>query len=169
MRFRAAPRRFGNWHILHVGGEPHTLNSQQCRSMTKKLRMILLAACAGLIGLGASEQLTLPGFGGLVSPAEARIGRPLTPFSVAGVARRTVRAARLVCTIARRKRGWAEFWRALASPLRNDCNSGRSIQLVTFRRVKQWANVHWECANRRRELATAVGRSFLNDINQEME
>ena len=53
--------------------------------------MILLAVTVGLIGLGASEQLTLPGLGGLVSPAEARIGRPLTPFSVAGVARRTVR------------------------------------------------------------------------------
>ncbi|MER8435050.1 hypothetical protein NKH36_09705 [Mesorhizobium sp. M1312] len=38
-----------------------------------------------------NEQGALPGFGGLVSPAEARIGRPLTPFSVTGVARRTVR------------------------------------------------------------------------------
>ena len=53
--------------------------------------MILLAATVGLIGLAASEQLTLPGLAGLVSPAEARVGRPLTPVSVAGVARRTVR------------------------------------------------------------------------------
>ena len=60
-------------------------------TMSRKLRMTLLAAAVGLIGVGASEQLTPPGFGGLVSPAEARIGRPLTPVSVAGVARRTVR------------------------------------------------------------------------------
>jgi hypothetical protein len=60
-------------------------------TMTRKLRMTLFAVTVGLIGLGASEQLTLHGLGGLVSPAEARIGRPLTPVSVAGVARRTVR------------------------------------------------------------------------------
>jgi hypothetical protein len=60
-------------------------------TMTKELRMILVAVTVGLIGLAASEQLTPAGFGGLVSPAEARVGRPLTPVSVAGVARRTVR------------------------------------------------------------------------------
>ncbi len=60
-------------------------------TVTKKLRIMLLAVAVGLIGLEASEQLTLPGFSGLVSTAEARIGRPLTPVSVAGVARRTVR------------------------------------------------------------------------------
>jgi hypothetical protein len=60
-------------------------------TMTRKLRMTLLAITVGLIGLGASEQFAPSGLGGLVSPAEARIGRPLTPVSVAGVARRTVR------------------------------------------------------------------------------
>jgi hypothetical protein len=60
-------------------------------TMTRKLKMILLAGTIGLMGLGASEQLTPHGFGGLVSSAEARVGRPLTPVSVAGVARRTVR------------------------------------------------------------------------------
>jgi hypothetical protein len=60
-------------------------------TMTRKLRMILLAATVGLIGFGASERLTVPGLTGFISPAEARIGRPLTPVSVAGVARRTVR------------------------------------------------------------------------------
>jgi hypothetical protein len=53
--------------------------------------MILLAATVGAVGLGALEQLTPSGLGGLVSPAEARVGRPLTPVSVAGAARRTVR------------------------------------------------------------------------------
>jgi hypothetical protein len=58
---------------------------------SRKLRLTLLAGTIGLVGLGASERLTLPGPKGLISTAEARIGRPLTPISVAGVARRTVR------------------------------------------------------------------------------
>ena len=60
-------------------------------TMTRKLRMILLAGTVGFIGLGASEQFAIPGSCRLVSPAEARVGRPLTPVSVAGVARRTGR------------------------------------------------------------------------------
>lgn len=32
-----------------------------------------------------------PNLLGFITPAEARVGRPLTPVSVAGVARRTVR------------------------------------------------------------------------------
>lgn len=59
--------------------------------MTRKLKTILLAATFGLIGLGASERMIVTGSHGLVSTAEARVGRPLTPVSVAGVARRTVR------------------------------------------------------------------------------
>ena len=58
--------------------------------MTKKLRIILLAGTVGFVGLGARNSSR---FRLLVSsrPAEARVGRPLTPVSVAGVARRTVR------------------------------------------------------------------------------
>jgi hypothetical protein len=37
------------------------------------------------------EQLSIPGAQHLVPTAEARVGRPLTPVSVAGVARRTSR------------------------------------------------------------------------------
>jgi hypothetical protein len=40
-----------------------------------------------------SGQLTLGPTASLVSSAEARIGRPLTPLSYAGVARRTTRRA----------------------------------------------------------------------------
>jgi hypothetical protein len=40
-----------------------------------------------------SGQLTLHPISSLVSSAEARIGRPLTPLSYAGVARRTTRRA----------------------------------------------------------------------------
>jgi hypothetical protein len=35
--------------------------------------------------------LNIPGFSGFFSKAEARTGRPLTPVSVAGAGRRTVR------------------------------------------------------------------------------
>ena len=38
-------------------------------------------------------QLPLDGLSSLVSSAEARVGRPLTPMSYAGVARRTTRRA----------------------------------------------------------------------------
>ncbi len=58
---------------------------------SRKLKIVLLAGAIGLIGLEASEWLTIPGPYGLISTAEARVGRPLTPVSVAGVARRTVR------------------------------------------------------------------------------
>ena len=49
---------------------------------------------AGIIGLGAlelGERLSVPGIHSFVSTAEAVVGRPLTPVSVAGVARRTSR------------------------------------------------------------------------------
>jgi hypothetical protein len=60
-------------------------------TMTGKLKTFLIAATLGLMGLEASEQMAVTGFTGLVSTAEARVGRPLTPVSVAGVARRTAR------------------------------------------------------------------------------
>ena len=42
-------------------------------------------------GSEIGERMSLPGAQHLVPTAEARVGRPLTPVSVAGVARRTVR------------------------------------------------------------------------------
>src|SRR3984885_12199628 len=47
-------------------------------------------ACAALLSFGWSEQ---SGFSLSVEKAEARVGRPLTPVSVAGVARRQNRRA----------------------------------------------------------------------------
>jgi len=46
-----------------------------------------------LIALGseAANEVTATQAFSLISPAEARVGRPLTPVSVAGVARRTTR------------------------------------------------------------------------------
>lgn len=64
--------------------------------MTRAAHRILKVALA--IGIGscvllADEQVSLIGQGSLVTQAEARIGRPLTPMSYAGVARRTTRRA----------------------------------------------------------------------------
>jgi hypothetical protein len=56
--------------------------------MFKRIRVLLLAAVVGTFCLELGEQFSIPGF---VSSAEARVGRPLTPVSVAGVARRTAR------------------------------------------------------------------------------
>ena len=55
--------------------------------------MMLLAAAftAGAAGLFWSGNLTPSAKCGLVTEAQAIIGRPLTPMSYAGVARRTVR------------------------------------------------------------------------------
>ena len=60
-------------------------------NISKKLKIVLLTAAVAFAGMEAGEQLSVPGFHGFATPAEALIGRPLTPFSVAGVARRSVR------------------------------------------------------------------------------
>jgi len=62
-------------------------------TMTKKLRIVLLATAVGFIGAEILDHPVFSGIFGFVSPAEARVGRPLTPVSVAGVARRTSRRA----------------------------------------------------------------------------
>jgi hypothetical protein len=57
----------------------------------KKIRLLLLAAMIGVGGLELGDQLSIPGFHSLIVSAEAVVGRPLTPVSVAGTARRTSR------------------------------------------------------------------------------
>jgi hypothetical protein len=52
---------------------------------------MLLWAMAGLIGLVAETDPAEWTRGNLMSRVEARVGRPATPVSVAGVARRTTR------------------------------------------------------------------------------
>lgn len=59
--------------------------------MFRYIEVLLLAAIIGGFGLEAGERLGVPGVHGLISTAQAIIGRPLTPMSVAGVARRTAR------------------------------------------------------------------------------
>ena len=60
-------------------------------SVSKKLKIVLLAGVVGGLGLEAAERLSPPGSYSFISSAEAVVGRPLTPVSVAGVARRTAR------------------------------------------------------------------------------
>lgn len=60
-------------------------------TVSKRVKIILFAGIVGILGLEAGERLSLPGVHGVISSAEARVGRPLTPVSVAGVGRRTVR------------------------------------------------------------------------------
>ncbi|OCP35174.1 hypothetical protein [Ensifer sp. LC163] len=56
-----------------------------------KLKAVLFIAALLLPAIDAAEQVSTRGLYSLPRPAEARVGRPLTPVSVAGVARRTVR------------------------------------------------------------------------------
>lgn len=60
-------------------------------TVLKRLGIIVLAGIVGLGGLELGERLSIPGIHSFVSTSEARVGRPLTPVSVAGVARRTAR------------------------------------------------------------------------------
>lgn len=60
-------------------------------TISRKIKIIVVAGLVGLVGLETAELSSVPIVHKLVSPAEARVGRPLTPVSVAGVARRTVR------------------------------------------------------------------------------
>ena len=60
-------------------------------NISKKLKIVLLTGILGFLGLQAADRLSTPGSISVISTAEARVGRPLTPVSVAGVTRRTVR------------------------------------------------------------------------------
>ncbi|HWX31216.1 MAG TPA: hypothetical protein VNZ53_27730 [Steroidobacteraceae bacterium] len=62
-----------------------------------RFSMVTILGGAALLWSG---QLTLGPTSPLVSSAEARIGRPLTPMSYAGVARRTTRRAVAVGAVA---------------------------------------------------------------------
>src|SRR5690348_9128833 len=61
-------------------------------SMTHSVPKLILAGAAGLIVLFANDSSSSSGRS-LVSQADARVGRPLTPGSVAGVRRRAARRA----------------------------------------------------------------------------
>jgi hypothetical protein len=59
-------------------------------NLTRKIAAISVAAMVGLTGLEIGAELGIPGVAA-ISDAQARVGRPATPLSVAGVGRRTTR------------------------------------------------------------------------------
>ncbi|MCB1499802.1 MAG: hypothetical protein KDK07_08415 [Bauldia sp.] len=59
--------------------------------LLKKIAVAIVALAATAAGMEIGESLNVPGVSGPVSAAHAIVGRPLTPVSVAGVGRRTVR------------------------------------------------------------------------------
>ena len=60
-------------------------------TVSATLRIALLAGFVSLLDPEEATKLASTDSFGIVSSAEARVGRPLTPVSVAGVARRTTR------------------------------------------------------------------------------
>ncbi len=61
-------------------------------SMLKKAGIVIVTGIVGLSGLELADRLSISsGVSSFVSSAQARVGRPLSPVSVAGVARRTGR------------------------------------------------------------------------------
>jgi hypothetical protein len=60
-------------------------------TMFKHIGIGLLAAVVLAFGLKLGEKFTIPGVHSFISSAQAVVGRPLTPMSYAGVARRTAR------------------------------------------------------------------------------
>jgi len=60
-------------------------------SASKQVAILFLAGFIGLCALELGERLQMPGVQSFVSTAQAIVGRPLTPVSVAGATRRTVR------------------------------------------------------------------------------
>ena len=66
-------------------------------TLSKRIGIFLMAGIIGAFALELGEQYSTRGAHDLISSVEAVVGRPLTPVSVAGVARRTTRR-RVVAT-----------------------------------------------------------------------
>ena len=60
-------------------------------STTRTLRALLLLVIVTLGVIGLSDRISIPALAGLATGVKAEVGRPLTPVSVSGVARRTAR------------------------------------------------------------------------------
>jgi hypothetical protein len=60
-------------------------------SRLKRLGILAISATIVVCGYEVGEQLSVPGVHSAIPSAAAVVGRPLTPVSVAGVARRSVR------------------------------------------------------------------------------
>ena len=60
-------------------------------SISKRMGLLVIAGTIVVCGSEIGERLSIPGIYSVIPSAEARVGRPLTPVSVAGVARRNDR------------------------------------------------------------------------------
>ncbi len=60
-------------------------------SIFKRMAILVISGIVVIAVSETGQQLAIPGVQSVIPVAEARVGRPLTPVSVAGVARRTVR------------------------------------------------------------------------------
>jgi len=60
-------------------------------TLGRKLAIAALATVIGISSLEIGVSVGVPGVPGVVSEAYAKVGRPLTPVSAAGAARRTAR------------------------------------------------------------------------------
>ena len=60
-------------------------------STTRTLRAMLLLVIVTLGAIELGDRISIPVLTGLVTSVKAEVGRPMTPVSVAGVARRTAR------------------------------------------------------------------------------
>ena len=59
--------------------------------MLKRSGVMLIVGVIVIGGAELGKRLSVPGVHSLIPAAEAVVGRPLTPVSIAGVGRRTVR------------------------------------------------------------------------------
>ena len=60
-------------------------------STTRTLRALLLLVIVTLGAIELGNRISIPVLAGLATNVKAEVGRPLTPVSVSGVARRTAR------------------------------------------------------------------------------
>jgi len=60
-------------------------------STTRTLRALLLLVIVTLGAIELGDRISIPVLTGLATSVKAEVGRPLTPVSVSGVARRTAR------------------------------------------------------------------------------
>ena len=63
-------------------------------SIAKRMGLLVIAGTIVVCGSEIGERFSMPGVYSVIPSAEARVGRPLTPVSVAGVARRDNRRDR---------------------------------------------------------------------------
>jgi hypothetical protein len=64
---------------------------KETTDMARRILVLLIAIVLGSGGIELGDSLRTTGEIGFARPAQAIVGRPLTPVSVAGVARRSVR------------------------------------------------------------------------------